>query len=417
MLPTRDGHGKPITVIGTQTIRDGMEAQCLEQALNARSSPGVTDVVINPDAHIGFGAPIGCVMVSPTHIYPGPVGVDIKCSMSLLQLDLPVDQIRDKTVRRDLINAICDRIPTGTGSRMAPKGVKMGISQAKRVVTEGASETVCAILGIPPEWRSRCEDNSHRDHVGLDPTNLKFSLWDRAEKVIRDEPRLEDKLSQLGSQGAGNHFIEAEAVEIINPDADRSIVETFGLKQDCVAMLTHCGSRGWGNLLATNQFKTLQKFFELWNIPLPGGDKELVYAPLGTPEADDYLDDMALAANFATVSHLLINKLILEAYQETFPGVKGNLVYFISHNIARREVVGGRLCWVHRKGAIAAPAGTRVLIPGSMGTASYIAEGLGEPTSFVRIGVARRWPGHDAAGGAGTLPRGQVAARHAPGRP
>src|SRR3989304_1425456 len=123
MLPTRDGHGKPITVIGTQTIRDGMEAQCLEQALNARSSPGVTDVVINPDAHIGFGAPIGCVMVSPTHIYPGPVGVDIKCSMSLLQLDLPADAIIQRPTRRALIDAICDRTPTGPGmgQRNVPK--------------------------------------------------------------------------------------------------------------------------------------------------------------------------------------------------------------------------------------------------------------------------------------------------------
>src|SRR3990172_6282180 len=89
----------------------------------------------------------------------------------------------------------------------------------------------------------------------------------------------------------------------------------------------------------------------------------------------------------------------------------------LHHNFVQEERHLGRTVWVHRKGAIAAPAGTRVLIPGSMGTASYIAEGLGEPTSFVRIGVARRWPGHDAAGGAGTLPRGQVAARHAPGRP
>src|SRR5580658_9709953 len=105
----------PITVIGTDAIRAGFDARCLQQAINSRLAPGVTEVVLNPDAHVGYGAPIGCVMVSPTHIYPGPVGVDIKCSMSLLQLDLPADAVKDRAVRRRLIAAVCERTPTGAG--------------------------------------------------------------------------------------------------------------------------------------------------------------------------------------------------------------------------------------------------------------------------------------------------------------
>ena len=129
-----------------------------------------------------------------------------------------------------------------------------------------------------------------------------------------------------------------------------------------MAFLSHCGSRGLGYNLASGQFRTLQQKFETWSIPLPGGDRELVYAPLGTPEADDYLDDMALGGNFATVNHLLINALVLEAFQEVIPGVTGQLVYFISHNIARKEVVDNRLAWVHRKGATRAfPAGHHAL--------------------------------------------------------
>src|SRR5204863_7956886 len=105
--------------------------------------------------------------------------------------------------------------------------------------------------------------------------------------------------------------------------------------------------------------------FEAWNIPLPGGDKELVYAPLGTPEADAYIDDMSLGANFATVNHLLINALVLEAFQEIIPATTGRLVYFISHNIARAGIVDKKLAWVHRKGATRAfPAGH----PGLKGT-------------------------------------------------
>src|SRR6267378_7447105 len=95
-IPAPGDRGKPITVIGTNSIRAGFDATCLQQALNARGAPGVTDLVLNPDAHAGYGAPVGCVLTSPTHIYPGPVGVDIKCSMSFLQLDLPADQVAAK---------------------------------------------------------------------------------------------------------------------------------------------------------------------------------------------------------------------------------------------------------------------------------------------------------------------------------
>src|ERR1700722_19000066 len=114
-IPAPGDKGKPITVIGTNSIRAGFDATCLQQALNARSAPGVTDLVLNPDAHAGYGAPVGCVLTSPTHIYPGPVGVDIKCSMSLLQLNLPGDAVSDRRVRRALIEAIGQRIPSGAG--------------------------------------------------------------------------------------------------------------------------------------------------------------------------------------------------------------------------------------------------------------------------------------------------------------
>src|SRR3954470_12956872 len=114
-LPAPGSRGKTITVIGTEAICAGFDAKCLEQALNSRGAPGVTDLVLIPDAHAGYGAPVGCVLVSPTHVYPGPVGVDIKCSMSLLALELPVEAVAEKTTRRALIEAICERTPTGAG--------------------------------------------------------------------------------------------------------------------------------------------------------------------------------------------------------------------------------------------------------------------------------------------------------------
>jgi tRNA-splicing ligase RtcB len=360
MLPAGD-RVKPITVIGTEAIRATFDDKCLQQAIHSRLAPGVTDVVLNPDAHVGYGAPIGCVMVSPSHIYPGPVGVDIKCSMSLLQLDLPAEAIVPRPVRRALINAICDRTPTGAGKgqRWASKSRHVDETLGRRTVIEGASAGVCEALGFPTAWAERCEDSAHTGHDGTsDALALRLDRL-RAEGQL---PRFAEKITQLGSYGGGNHFGECEVVQIADSPRAREVARVFGLVDGHVAFLSHCGSRGFGYNLASAQFRTLQAKFATWSIPLPGDDRELVYAPLGTPEADAYQDDMALGANFATVNHLLINALVLEAFREVFPGVTGQLVYFISHNIARQEVVDGKMAWVHRKGATRAfPAGHHAL--------------------------------------------------------
>jgi tRNA-splicing ligase RtcB (3'-phosphate/5'-hydroxy nucleic acid ligase) len=357
ILPGGPGHGPPITVIGTQRIREGFDARCLQQAINSRQSPGVTRVVLNPDGHAGYGAPVGCVMVSPTHIYPGPVGVDVKCSMSLLQLNLPADQLADRGLRRRIIKAITQRVPTGagTGQRHAPRARRIDPDIARVAVVEGVSAAVCQAMGLPGHWADRCEDCAHVGHDGTHDSLAE--RLDRLESagIFRN---LEEKLAQLGSYGGGNHFGECEVVQLSRHDRMRHAADVFGLRDGCVAFLSHCGSRGFGNILAQNQFRLLESMFDRWSIPFPGGDKHLVYAPLGTSEADAYLDDMALGANFATVNHMLINALVLEAFQEVIPGVEGDLVYFISHNIARKEIVDGAPAWVHRKGATRAfPAG------------------------------------------------------------
>jgi tRNA-splicing ligase RtcB (3'-phosphate/5'-hydroxy nucleic acid ligase) len=215
-----------------------------------------------------------------------------------------------------------------------------------KAVIEGASKEVCKALAIPSEWASRCEDAFHRGHDESTEALERRLTTIIDQKVFKN---LDEKLCQLGSYGGG--FGECETVELVNPELNSHTADTFGLKDGAVAFLSHCGSRGFGNILATNQFRMLQEHFKSWNIPLPAGDPHLVYAPLGSAQANDYLDDMALGANFATVNHLLINSLALEAFQEIIPGIKGNLVYFISHNIARKEIIENRECWVHRKGA------------------------------------------------------------------
>src|SRR5262245_43656290 len=197
VLPVANTEGKPITVIGTPAIRETFDDKCIEQAINSRSAPGVTDLVLNPDAHCGYGAPVGCVLVSPTHIYPGPVGVDIKCSMSLLQLNVPQEAIADRAVRRALIDAIIARTPTGAGrgQRSAPKSRPVNGYVGRRVAVEGATKGVCEALGIPANWAARCEDSFHVGHDGTSE-----SLAERLDRLIASGqfPNFEDKIAQLG---------------------------------------------------------------------------------------------------------------------------------------------------------------------------------------------------------------------------
>lgn len=412
-LPVKGGKVKPITVIGTDAIRATFDETCLRQAVNSRLAPGVSDLILNPDAHCGYGAPVGCVLTSPSHIYPGPVGVDIKCSMSLLQLDLPAAAVDDRRTRRALIEAIAARTPTGAGrgQRSAPKSRPVSPALGRRIAVEGASQAVCESLGIPFAWAQRCEDSFHVGHDGTGGALAARLDWLDHQGTIRN---LDDKFRQLGSYGGGNHFGECEVVHVDPSARARHTAKVFGLEDGHVAFLSHCGSRGLGHALASGQFKALQGKFGRWDIPLPGGDRELVYAPLGTPEADAYIDDMSLGANFATVNHLLINALVLEAFQEVIPGATGRLVYFISHNIARREVVDGQLQWVHRKGATRAfPAGHHalketpfhstghpILLPGNphAGSAVMVADGGASLSCFsVNHGAGRQMGRKEAA--------------------
>ncbi|TWU49620.1 RtcB family protein [Rubripirellula reticaptiva] len=356
-LNVGDTHS-PIRVIGNNAIRQTFDDQTLTQAINCRLAPGVSDVVLNPDAHVGYGAPVGCVMVSPTHVYPGPVGVDIKCSMSLLQTNVPADAIAEPTVRRKLIQAIGKRVPSGAGrgQRHVPKSRTVDGRLGFQVATEGASKNVLKKLGIPKDWAGRCEDAFHTAPDGSSDTLAARLEWMGRKRDSLD--RLESKYRQLGSYGGGNHFGEAEIVHVDQDPENRAIAESFGLQHGHVAFLSHCGSRGLGHDLAMGQFGSMKSSFQKQGLAFPAGDSQLVYAEADSENGRLYLCDMAMGANFATVNHLLINQLVLEAFRDVFPSVQGNLVYFISHNIVRREDVGGQTQWVHRKGATRAfPAG------------------------------------------------------------
>jgi tRNA-splicing ligase RtcB len=379
----------PIRVFGTDAIRKTFDMKCLQQAVNSRLAPGITEFVLNPDAHCGYGAPVGCVMISPTHIYPGPVGVDIKCSMSLLQMDIPAIDIQSREIRRQLINAICERLPTGAGKgqQSVKKSRHVEPGTGVKAVVEGASASVLSNLGIPTAWADACEDAAHLGAHGSSEALIDRLNFHLQQGTFRD---VQTKFQQLGSYGGGNHFGECEVVHLAKDPAKRAIAESLGLENNRVAFLSHCGSRGFGHNLAMHQFRTLQKKFADEKIPLPGNDRELVYAELGSAEADNYLDDMSLGANFATVNHLLINALVLEAFQEVLPGTQGQLIYFISHNIARMERMNGQDVWVHRKGATRAfPAGHAALAGTRFATTGHPILLPGNPQAGSAVMVAR----------------------------
>ncbi|MEM8495424.1 MAG: RtcB family protein, partial [Planctomycetota bacterium] len=295
--------------------------------------------------------------------------------------------------RRALIDAICERVPTGAGKgqHQAPKSRRVHDQIGRVLACEGATKQTLEMLDIPRQWRHRCEDAAH---VGHDDTT--DALYQRLDRLIETGQfrSFANKVQQFGSYGGGNHFGECEVVHV--DQEQHAVANAFGLKDGHVAFLSHCGSRGFGHDLAMGQFRALQGKFNDWAIPFPGADRELCYAPLGTPEADAYLDDMALGANFATINHMLINALVLEAFQEVIPGVQGELVYFISHNIARMEIVRNQPSWVMRKGATRAfPAGHHALADTPFAQTGHPILLPGDPQSGSAVMVAL--PGAEAS--------------------
>jgi tRNA-splicing ligase RtcB len=347
----------------------------LDQLVNTAAMPGVVKrVLVMPDAHQGYGPPIGGVV--PTRypdgvISPGAVGYDINCGVRLMATGLDAQEVRDEL--GGLISALYRNIPSGVGKgggarRVSPR-------EMDRVLVEGAAWAVKAGYGRPNDLE-RLEEGGTME--GADPD----AVSPRAKQ--RGGP-------QLGTLGAGNHFIELqEVVEIYEEDVAR----TFGLFEGQLTVEIHSGSRGLGHQVCSDYVRSLQGAVQKYAIQLP--DRQLVCAPLESPEGRSYFGAMVGAANYAWANRQCMAHLARRSFEEVLAGkVKDfdlHTVYDVAHNIAKREihVVDGRrmeLC-VHRKGATRAfgprhPAvnpvyrdvGQPVLVPGDMGTASYVLVG------------------------------------------
>lgn len=353
-------------------LKDLLKDLSLEQAINVAMLPGIVGrSLAMPDIHQGYGFPIGGVAATlPDEggvVSPGGVGFDINCGVRLLASTLTLDQVRPKI--KELVNQLFRDVPSGAGRS---GDIRLSHQELEKLLQEGAAWMVGHGYGLPEDLET-CEESGTID--GADAAVVS----DRAKKR---------GLPQVGTLGSGNHFLEVQYVErIFDPQA----AQTLGLYQNEVVILIHSGSRGLGHQVCTDFLRDMDVGMRKYGIDLP--DRQLACVPVHSKEGQEYLSAMRAAANFAWANRQGITHFTRQAFKRIF-GEKEELrlVYDVCHNIAKleRHSVNGRerKVMVHRKGATRAfppghPAvpdvykfiGQPVLIPGSMGTASYVLVG------------------------------------------
>jgi tRNA-splicing ligase RtcB len=355
----------------------------LEQLVNTATLPGIVGYALAmPDIHQGYGFTIGGV--AATHypsgvISPGGVGYDINCGVRLLISDLEANEVKPHI--STLIGALYRNVPSGVGKKGS---IKLSPSQMDQVLEKGAAWAVKQGYGLQED---------------LERTEERGAMAGAEARAVSSRAKERGK-NQLGTLGSGNHFLEIEEVVEVY---DEEVADKFGLFTGQLAVQVHSGSRGLGHQVCTDYVRSLQEVVRKYHIELP--DRELVCAPLDSPEGRDYFAAMAGAANYAWANRQCLTYHIRCTFEEVLAGKVRSweltTVYDVAHNIAKIEEyeVDGRrtkLC-VHRKGATRAfgpgqselpgvyqAVGQPVLVPGDMGTASYVLVGTEEAmkTSF-----------------------------------
>jgi len=364
-------------VFANKELLDKMQTdRTLQQCANVAHLPGIYKYSIAlPDGHEGYGFPIGGVAATDYDegvISPGGVGYDINCGVRLVTTNLSEKEIRPKL--GPLADAIFNNVPCGLGSRR--RDFKVSQHDLDTLTSRGVPWAIEQGLGWP-EDAEHCEENGCMKNA--DPDKVSSNAKNRG-------------LTQIGTLGSGNHFLEIQKVDKIH---DPRTAKAFGIEYEGqVTLMVHCGSRGFGHQVCSDYLRVMERAVQKYKITLP--DRELACAPGKSQEAQDYYQAMACAVNYAFVNRQTILHWVRQSFQQVFRenaekfGLK--LVYDVAHNIAKIEnhkVNGGeKKVWVHRKGATRAfppgnpevPAAYRavgqpVLIPGSMGTGSWLLVG------------------------------------------
>jgi tRNA-splicing ligase RtcB len=376
-----------------------LKDKSLEQAANVACLPGIVGPSLAmPDIHQGYGFPIGGVAAMDWRhgvVSPGGVGYDINCGVRLVRTNLERAEVRAKL--KEIVDQVFRDVPCGVGG----KGhIEITVKELRHVLEEGAPWMVARGYGEPGDAQ-RCEEGG--------------CLRD-ADAACVSERAKERGRPQIGTLGSGNHFLEIQFVERVE---DPAIARDYGIEEGQAVVLIHSGSRGLGHQVCTDFLAEMGAAMKKYGITLP--DRQLACVPIQSPEGESYLKAMRAAANFAWANRQAILHFLRGSFEKVFgKRARLTLLYDVCHNIAKREkhVYDGRTVdvLVHRKGATRAfpphhpeipaeyrAAGQPVLVPGSMGTASWIlagAEGsMKESFGSVCHGAGRMLSRHAAKAG------------------
>jgi tRNA-splicing ligase RtcB len=379
-----------------------------EQTANTTVLPGIVGKALAmPDIHWGYGFPIGGVVATDAEegvISPGGVGFDINCGVRLVRTNIHIKDLDENKIK-ELVDEMFNNIPSGLGSKAK---IRLGRKELDDALKMGARSPIEKGYG----WK---EDIDFLEENGC--------LEDADISKVSEEAK-QRGMSQVGSLGAGNHFLEIQKVtKIFDPDA----AKVFGIKDEGqIMVMIHTGSRGFGHQVCTDHLRVLEQAVKKYNIWLP--DRQLACAPTTSKEGESYLKAMACAANFAWANRQLIVHWVRESFEKVLNDSAENMemriVYDVCHNIAKleeHEIDGKkRKVYVHRKGATRAfgpdnpkvplkyrSIGQPVIIPGDMGTESYLLRGTKEAEEtfgstchgsgrvLSRHEALRRWRGED----------------------
>lgn len=356
-----------------EALKD-LEKGAIDQVANVACLPGIQKFSIGlPDIHFGYGFSIGGVAAfdaSNGVISPGGVGFDINCGVRLLKTNLDHEEVKPKI--KELIDTLFRNVPSGVGSKGK---IRLKEGQIDEVLKNGAEWAVENGYG----WE---EDLEHLEENGKMENANPTKVSEKAKK--RGIP-------QLGSLGSGNHFLEVQRIDKI---FDEKAAKAYGLEEGKVTVLIHTGSRGCGHQICSDYLKIMDKAYKKYNIKIP--DRQLACAPVNSEEAIEYFQAMAAAANYAWANRQMIVHWVRESFEQVFnkpaEDMEMEILYDVAHNIAKKEThpINGfkREVYVHRKGATRAfgpgrkeipskyrKIGQPVIIPGTMGTASYVLHG------------------------------------------
>jgi tRNA-splicing ligase RtcB len=373
-IPRQGAMRVPAVIYASESLMRDMDRKVYEQAVNVAALPGIVKAsYAMPDAHWGYGFPIGGVAAFDPEeggvVSAGGVGFDISCGVRCLHTGLRRDDIMK--VQQPLAHELSRAIPAGLGSTGE---IRLGEKEMDAMLAGGAAWAVQRGWGESADLE-RIEEHGQMPHAK--PGNVSA----QAKKRQRDE---------MGTLGSGNHYLEIQEVTEL---FDAGIAAAYGLAQGDIVLMIHCGSRGLGHQIGTEYLKRMAIAGAQYGIHLP--DRELACAPIHSDVGQEYLGAMRAAINCALANRQILTHLVREVFRRMLPQARLPLLYDVSHNTCKVEehrVNGGsRKLYVHRKGATRAfgpghpdvpaafrGAGQPVLIGGSMGTGSYVLAGTKE---------------------------------------